>query len=214
MPKKRKQPSPVPDPTTDLAPVETEIDAQYRRLVEARVRAHKARFLVQFRRLKVVALAAKRIGVDRRTVYKWTASDEAFKADLVEIQEEITDALEAELHKLATGKYTRPLVSAGKLVGYEEIHSETALMALLKAYRPKLYRERTTMDVSSTVTADIKIEKREVTVQIVADAAKLLLEAGAVGSPAGLRDRAASQEQPVDPPLALAKAAGVPKSAA
>jgi hypothetical protein len=209
--KKSKKQSPEPNSPAQ----QDDIDLQYRGLLEARVRAQKARFLQQFKRHKVVAIAARRIGVDRRTVYKWTADDAEFKEDLVNLQEEFTDQLEKELIKLATGQYTRPLVSAGKLVTFEEIHDTRALEMLLKAYRPRLYRERTSLEVSGNVGQQITITKKEVTVQLIADVTKLLAEQG-LGSndPPGQGDTGRDQGQSVDSALALAKASRLPKSAA
>jgi len=204
-PRKQKQTTTEPEEAQQQAD-SAEVAAE-KRLAEARVSARKARFLFQFRKLKVVAFAAKRIGIDRRTVYKWTATDPEFKDELQNAQEEIVDALERELHKLATGQYKRPLVSAGKLVAFEEIHSETALMALLKAYRPKLYRERTGLEITGGTTSRVEITKKEVSVQLVADVTKLLVESG-LGSndPASLADAARRSAEPVDSALAVAKA--------
>ena len=209
-PKKKSKPLPEDNQlVADQAETETG-----RRLVEALVRARKERFLREFKHHKVVAIAARRIGIDRRTVYKWTADDEEFKDNLTNLQEEIIDQLEKVLHDLATGKLERPLVSAGKLVAYEKIYDGRALEMLLKAYRPKLYRERSEVGITSMHTEHIKIEKKEVTVHIVTDAAKLLLESGAVGSEPGLRERAGNKDESVDSALALAKATRIPKPAA
>lgn len=206
----RKQKSPPPEDQQRLAD-QAENDAQ-RGLAEALTRARKARFLKEFKHHKIVAIAARRVGIDRRTVYKWTAADPAFKDDLVNLQEEITDQLEKELLKLATGAYSRPLVSAGKLVAYEEIHSESALLALLRAYRPKLYRERSTLEVSGSVDSRVEITKKEVTVTLVADVTRLLAEQGlATDDHASLADIAGAEGQSVDSALALAKASRVPK---
>ncbi len=175
--------------------------------------AKKARFLEKFRHFPVISLAARRIGINRVTVYKWRKDDPEFDAALENLQEEYTDLLERELQKLATGQYKRPLVSAGKLVAFEDIHDVTALRMLLQAYRPRLYRERT--EVSASVHQSIEIQKKEVTVHLVADVTKLLVEAG-LGSndPASLADTARDQGEPVDTALAVAKASRLPKSAA
>jgi hypothetical protein len=82
-------------------------------------KVRKAKFLAAFRRYKVVALAARRAGVPRQTIYDWTAADPVFKAALNNAQQEVMDMLELELHKLATGAYSRPIVSAGKLVTHD-----------------------------------------------------------------------------------------------
>jgi len=172
----------------------------------ARIRDNKARFLKHFAHLKIAAYAARRIGVDRRTIYKWAADDEEFREAFLNMREEHTDALEGELLKLATGKYKKPLVSAGELVAFEDIHDVHALEMLLKAYRPRLYRDRSNLQITGADGGSVKIERRErkEVVVLIADAARLLAGAG-VADVAGLAG------QSLGAALALAEASSVPE---
>ena len=142
----------------------------------------KAKFLAAFRRYKIVSHAARRVGVPRQRIYEWCADDPEFKAALNNAQQEIVDQLELELHRLATGKYSRPIASAGKIVGHEEIRDVKALEMLLKAYRPKLYRERTNLEITGDGGGPVKVVKQEVTATLLADVTRILMESGIVGS--------------------------------
>lgn len=166
------------------------------KLAVARSRERKARFLQAYRRYGIVTLAAHRVGLGRQRIYKWCAEDENFKEQFVNAQEEILDMLELQLHKLATGQYSRAVTSGGKVVAYEEIRSETAILALLKANRAK-FRERQNLSITGGDGGPVVVIKKEITATLIADVTRLLGEAG-VGIPDSERPalNAASEEQP------------------
>lgn len=150
------------------------------RLAAARQRVKKAELLAALRETKLVSLAARRVGIERPRVYAWCAKDPQFREDLRAVQDSILDELEAQLIALGTGKLKRPVVSAGKVVAYEDIYDVRALELILKAYRPK-FRERAALEVSGTVEQHVEI-KKEISVTFVADVTRILAEQGLVGN--------------------------------
>jgi hypothetical protein len=145
----------------------------------------KARFLSLFRSIGIVAEAAKRTPVDRMDIYHRWLKDEGFRKEFESIREAWLDRLEGELYKLGTGAYAEPIASGGRIVGERRIRDRESLIALLRAYRP-LFRERVAMEMSGGVKhvgVNVKV-KKEITVQMVADATRYLMEAGvSVGGP-------------------------------
>jgi hypothetical protein len=136
-------------------------------------------FLRHFRKLKNVALAAHRVGTSRTEVYRWSRKYPDFKQAFDEEVEAMLDGVERSLLAMATGEVTRPLVSAGKHVADERLYSEKAALAILAAYRQR-WQERSTLgvNVSGSVEQNVRVTKREVTVQMVADVTRILQEAG------------------------------------
>ncbi|HWW87044.1 MAG TPA: hypothetical protein VNZ26_25785 [Vicinamibacterales bacterium] len=147
-----------------------------RALAHARSKARQQRFLNEFQRTGIVSEAAKHADVDRMTVYHHWLKEERFRKEFESIREGWLDRLEGELMALGTGKYMRTVSAAGKVV-HEPIRDVRALELLLKAYRP-LFRERVAMEMSGSVTQNVKVTKRVVSIQLVADVSKILAEAG------------------------------------
>jgi hypothetical protein len=105
-----------------------------------------------------VTEACRRAAIGRRTVYDAREKDKAFKAAWDEAEEIACDALVAEARRRAVDGVQSPVVSHGKLVMVERKdaagnvigkaplmvreYSDTLLLALLKAHRPRQFRER------------------------------------------------------------------------
>lgn len=79
---------------------------------------------------QTITAAAKAAGICRRTAYSWRESDKTFA-------EAWDDALEIGTEKLETEATRRALEG-----------SDTLLIFLLKARRPKVYRERVSTEVT------------------------------------------------------------------
>lgn len=87
-----------------------------------------------------VALACKRAGVPRRTVYEWRERDAEFDRRWQEALDEGIDLLEAELHRRAFEGVERPVFYKGRQVGTWHYYSDALAMFLLRAHRPRKYK--------------------------------------------------------------------------
>jgi len=96
--------------------------------------------------LGVVTTAAKMVGIERTTHYKWMESDNDYKEKVQDLQDVVLDFAESALHKMI------------------ENHNPAATLFLLKTKGKKRgYIERQEIEHSSDVETDItfEIHKRE-----------------------------------------------------
>lgn len=102
-----------------------------KRTPEKDIKANNQRvFVEQLVKGQTITAAAKASGICRRTAYSWRESDKTFA-------EVWDDALEIGTEKLETEATRRALEG-----------SDTLLIFLLKARRPKIYRERVSTEVT------------------------------------------------------------------
>lgn len=102
-----------------------------KRTPEKDIKANNQRvFVEQLVKGQTITAAAKAAGICRRTAYSWRESDKTFA-------EAWDDALEIGTEKLETEATRRALEG-----------SDTLLIFLLKARRPKVYRERVSTEVT------------------------------------------------------------------
>ena len=113
------------------------------RAAEAADRQRKqAAFLAAFAEHATVAAAAKAADVGRRTHYYWLEADEEYAARFKDVEEGVTEALEAEARRRAQVGVEEPVFYQGERVDMIRRYSDTLLIFLLKARRPEVYRER------------------------------------------------------------------------
>ena len=105
-------------------------------------RRKQGRFLAAFGEHATVAAAAKAAGVGRRTHYDWLTSDDAYAERFKEVEEDVTESLEAEARRRAQLGVEEPVFYQGERVDTIRRYSDTLLIFLLKARRPNVYRER------------------------------------------------------------------------
>lgn len=105
--------------------------------------ARQKRFLEALSDTGSVITAATVAGTSRTRVYELRKVDPAFSAAWAEAEEIAVDRLEDEARRRAVEGVPEPLVSAGKLVRDDNgqpitvrRHSDSLLMALIKAHRP------------------------------------------------------------------------------
>lgn len=91
----------------------------------------------------------------RSTAYEARESDEAFAAAWDDAIEAATDALELEARRRAVEGTDRPVFYQGGEVGYVREYSDTLLIFLLKAHRPKKFRER--VELEHQVPGGVKV---------------------------------------------------------
>jgi len=106
----------------------------------------RAQFLAALALGMTVMEAAKKVGLSRRAAYSLRDRDKEFAAEWDAAYEESTERLEAECFQRAIGKEKAKLTKDGELV-YVEEHSDLLLMFLLKARKPKMYREQVDINV-------------------------------------------------------------------
>ena len=103
--------------------------------------ARKRLFLKAFARCGVVERAARAAGVTHQAVAKWR-KNEKFEALFQEAAEAAIQVLEAEAFRRSHDGVLEPVFYHGVKCGAVRRYSDTLLIFLLKARRPKVYRER------------------------------------------------------------------------
>ena len=108
--------------------------------------------------LKSAAAAAK---VDVKDHYKWLKEDPNYRKSWDEVQEAAAQSVEDEAVRRAMEGVQRPVMYRGKPVRtgrgrssrilYETTYSDQLLLALLKRFRPQLYREHVMTEHSGSV---------------------------------------------------------------
>lgn len=122
-PARKKRPVRAPRPPSDIA-------------------SDKARFIEGLRLRGVVGFAARASGVPRATAYEWRSNDEAFAKRWDEAKEDACDAMESEAYRRATKGTLKPVYQKGELVGHVREFSDALLALMLRAKRPREFRER------------------------------------------------------------------------
>jgi hypothetical protein len=167
-------------------------------------RAKRKAFLKILARTLNVTRAAKAVKSDRSQVYEWRKDDTEFAEAWDSAIKTAIDEVESTVHGLATGQYTRMVVSAGKHLGDEQIFDVRAAELLLKGRRREVYGERSSLSITGADGGPIRIEKREVEPELVRTVVVLLGQAG-------LTDFAGLAGQPVGTTLAVAEASRLPE---
>jgi hypothetical protein len=115
-------------------------------------KATKKAFLSAYGEACSISAAAEAAGLARQTHYNWLASDEAYKAAFLKMQEQAAQLLEDEAVRRAYQGVERPVTVAGKREVVKE-YSDTLLIFLLKGLRPDKYRERS--EIRATVATNV-----------------------------------------------------------
>lgn len=101
-------------------------------------------------------------GIGRTTAYEWRDADPAFKVLWDEALESGIDLLEDEARRRAVEGVERPVVAMGKIARNDDgsvlkirEYSDTLLALMLKAKKPKEYRDR--LDVNANHTGAVAL---------------------------------------------------------
>ncbi len=105
-------------------------------LTAAKLAHKKAAFLRLYKKLGGKALAARAIGVDRDSVWKWEQTDAEFRELVVEAEEADTEEMEKMMRKRAMGK------------------SDLLMMFALKKRRPE-YRDSSKVEMTGSLTVNV-----------------------------------------------------------
>lgn len=107
-------------------------------------RSWERAFLTAFARTGNATLAARAAKIDRSSAYKLRDEAPDFAAAWDEAKEMAADLLEAAAHRRAVTGVLEPVFYQGERVGSIRRYSDSLLALLLKANRPKKFRERVT----------------------------------------------------------------------
>lgn len=96
----------------------------------------------------IVGPAADAAGVDRSTVSRWRAADEAFEEQYNVAADYAADLLIKEANRRAVEGVVKPVYQGGKHVGNIREFSDNLLMFLIKGERPGQYRDNSKVEVT------------------------------------------------------------------
>lgn len=142
--------------------------------------AKKAAFLAAYAETATVKYAAEAAQIDRKTHYRWLASDPEYAEALREAAEEAVERLEREALRRALEGTQKAVYHNGKVVGYVTEYSDTLLIFLLKGARPQKYRDNAQLTYNDNRDQDHSQVLNVITPEQYADAlrrmAPLMLE--------------------------------------
>jgi hypothetical protein len=103
--------------------------------------------------------AAKAVGVDRSNAYQRRLRNPTFARRWDDAIESFADAVEAEAFRRAVTGTTKGIWWQGARVGEEQQWSDSLLLALLKAKRPREYGDRSKLELTGAESGPVKIEE-------------------------------------------------------
>jgi hypothetical protein len=106
----------------------------------------RKKFLDALRKCANVTHAARLVGCSRQAVYDARDNDPQFAEAWDNAVEEAIDAMEAEAERRACRGYLKPVFQNGKRVGHVREYSDTLLIFMLKAQRPRRFRDYSHID--------------------------------------------------------------------
>lgn len=119
---------------------------------------NQVRFLAIFAQSGILSKACIDSGTASRTHYAWMTQD-AYKDAYEEAKRMANEKLESLAYNLASGVYSRPIASGGRVVAYEPIYDTRLLQSLLKARMPEKYAQK--IDVTSNGHSLVKIVDKD-----------------------------------------------------
>ena len=105
-----------------------------------------------------ITLAARGAEVTRQNAYRTRNRNKKFRRLWEEALDEAVDLLDGEARRRATGM-KKDVWYAGRVVGTENVYDSALLMFLLRAHRPRVYRDNVAVEHSGgmEVTGDRKV---------------------------------------------------------
>lgn len=95
-----------------------------------------------------VTVAAESAHISPVYVYQVHAKDEAFRKQWDAALEAGADRMESEAYRRAVNGTLRPVYQGGARVGFVREYSDTLMCLLLKAHKPKKYRENSSVEMT------------------------------------------------------------------
>jgi hypothetical protein len=160
----------------ESAPIDTATDARRSKVLALDVRSAKTarlqrQFLAAYAELGAIQGAAAKAGINRQDHYNWLAKDPSYEARFREAEEAVADSLEqAAIQRAREGaeEYI-PNPHTGIVYGKDgkpikqRRFNEQLTIALLRAHRPRKYREEQRIELSGKV----EFSKPEVNIVLV-----------------------------------------------
>ena len=145
----------------------------------------RARFLVALETTGVVRVAAEASGVSRATLYRWREEDPEFATSWDRAIDSAADALEAEARRRGVEGWDEPVFHQGVQVATIRRYSDRMLELLLKAHRPKLFRDSAKVELSGPHGGPVatRTEHAPLTDEHYAGLIRIALAAGFVAPP-------------------------------
>jgi hypothetical protein len=103
-------------------------------------------FINMLAKCGVVSKACKAAGISRMTAYRYRENDPVFKDQWDEAIDIAVENMEAEAQRRAVEGVLKPVYQKGTKVGTVREYSDTLLIFLLKAHKPKKYRDNATIE--------------------------------------------------------------------
>jgi len=126
-------------------------------------RIQQRAFLTEYLQTWSVTKASERSGISRRTHYHWlalnndeTPKDPCYTNAFNAARDINVELMEDEARRRAVGGVEKNVYYRGKVVGQERIYSDSLLVVLLKANKPKKYKDRIEQNIKGGVT--LKLE--------------------------------------------------------
>jgi hypothetical protein len=110
-------------------------------------------FLAAFASVGNISDAAKIAGVGRRTHYEWM-EDPEYRLAFREACAQAADGLEREARRRAMVGVDEPVFYKGAICGYVRKYSDGLLQVLLRAYRPRRFRENLKIEQSGRLKVE------------------------------------------------------------
>jgi hypothetical protein len=117
-------------------------------------------FIAAFALSANLSAAAKAVKIERARHYDWIEFDEPYRRAFEAVQDQAAQTLEDEAVRRAYEGIRRPMYYRGKPVKtggrrgrqvFEVEYSDTLLLALLKRFRPALYRDKVVAEVTGSI---------------------------------------------------------------
>jgi hypothetical protein len=110
----------------------------------------KRAFLAALQDCGRITIACEKSHVPRRTVYNWRDDDKQFEKDWDKAIERAADVFEDEAIRRAYEGYDEPIVYQGNITGSVKKYSDTLLIFLLKGNKSDKYKDRASVDNTSS----------------------------------------------------------------
>jgi hypothetical protein len=121
-------------------------------------KARRRQFLALLSDGSFIGRACEAIGISRQAVHKHQQKDPEF-ARQVELARSVgAGVLEDEALRRAVHGTEKPVFQGGKLVGHVREHSDTLLLALLRAHLPEKYTERSKTELTGADGGPVKVQ--------------------------------------------------------
>lgn len=108
-----------------------------------------------------VSKACKAAGVSRTAIYEHRKNDAAFAEAWSDVLESLCDAAEAELYRRGVKGWSEPVFYKGNKVASIRKFDTRALELVLKANRPKKFREQIDIDLTMKTVKEMTDEELE-----------------------------------------------------